>query len=107
MADLIALLKDRADRSLANPAKVTDGDIAAAVAESNDLCGGRKVIDAARLDIAYFRLKLRLKSEIDETDETLYKRALEIVRSSPIEGAGNSAYNGVAAVKQRDNRWAL
>jgi hypothetical protein len=105
--DLQAALREKADVSLANPAAVTDGDIEAALREANDLCGARKVIDTARLDIAYFRLQLRLKCDITELDNELYKQALQIAKSSPIEGAIGAAYNGVAKVKQRRSKWAL
>jgi hypothetical protein len=96
---------DKARRMLANASKVTGADIEAAVREAGDLCAGRGVSDTVGLDIAYYRLQIRLKCDISELDNEMYQAALKIVRASPLE-APNAKYNGVAKVVQRDSRWA-
>jgi hypothetical protein len=105
--ELQAALRERANVSLANPAVVKDADIEAASREANDLCGSRLPNQTLWLDIAYYRLQLRLKCDITELDDSLYKRAIAALKDAPIDSGASSAYNGVAKVAQRESQWAL
>ena len=99
-------LLNRARRSLQNPSVVTDEDCEIAAHESSDICAGRVVNETTRLDIAMYRLKLRLKVAISEEDEANYDRALAVLRQSAYEsGAISTTATSFAKVGQRTNQW--
>ena len=79
-----AILKKRAMQSLANPNEIEDSLLHIVLQESHEICKGRDVPSFARIDVAYVRLKLYMKIELNGEDEMLYKNALQIIKESPI-----------------------
>lgn len=81
---MIKALRFRATQSLANPSEITDEALEIALKESEEICQDREVKTYARLDIAYIRLKLYLKIDLNGQDELLLKNALNEVAKSPL-----------------------
>ncbi|MDR2152769.1 MAG: hypothetical protein LBO72_08110 [Helicobacteraceae bacterium] len=96
---LAEALKSLASSGLNNPSLAADADIDAAANEAIELIGDKVVDETTALDIAFYRLKIRLKIDVDESDMYLYQSALKRLADAPFktdEGAGgNIMYRAV------------
>ena len=85
---LTEALTSLAQSGLNNSALATAPDIEAAANEAIELIGKKEIDDTTALDIAFYRLKLRLKIVIDEADAYLYESALKRLAAAPYKSDG-------------------
>lgn len=81
--ELLAHLRFRATKSLENPSEITEELLEIALSQSDEICANKDVPSFARIDIAYIRLKIYLKIELNGEDELLLKNALEVIKAAP------------------------
>jgi hypothetical protein len=75
---------------LNNPSLAKEADIVAAANEAIELIGDKSLDETTTLDIAFYRLKIRLKIEVSEADIYLYQSALKRLANAPYINAGGS-----------------
>lgn len=83
--DLVQQLLKRAQARLANLSEVNEETCSLALSEASELCGGKEAPSAVVLDLAWIRLKLYLKVELNAEDELLYDRALAFLKTAPLK----------------------
>lgn len=86
--ELLAHLQFRATQSLDNPSEITQSLLEIALKESDEICANKDVPTFARVDLAYIRLKIYCKIELNGEDELLLKNALEVVKNAPFINEG-------------------
>ena len=105
--ELVAALEQRGSTSLLNPDELTPEVLSAVAKESLELTEGKTIPKAMLLDIAIFRLKLHLKIEVSETDETLYKQAIKKVHSTPLTSDDGTETSTQVKYGQRSSQWDM
>ena len=104
--ELLAHLKFRATQSLDNPSEITGQVLELALAQSDEICKNKDVPTFARIDIAYIRLKIYLKIELNGEDELLLKNALEVVKNVPfIDEKGAKSPSACYAAQSRESEF--
>jgi hypothetical protein len=88
---LVARLASLAESGLLNPSIATEDDINAACEEAIRLIGSKSVNETTELDLAFYRLKNRLKIEIGEDVAFLYREALSAVKNAPYSDASSGS----------------
>ena len=93
-------LRIRASGGLSNTSVISDELLEKSINDVKDIIENREVSLTTFIDLAYFRLKLRLKIKTNSDDELVYKEALYNFKKSP-----NKAFNKAPFVQNRKETW--
>lgn len=84
MQELLEKLRKRAIKGLSNIEEIDDDLLQISLGEAEQVCKNKIVPDYIKIDLAYIRMKLYMKIELNGEDEMLYKDAMRIIKESSI-----------------------
>jgi len=111
MMELVAALEQRAKTSLLNPLELTPEILSAAASEAIEISEGKAIPQAMLLDIAIVRLKLYLKVEVSDFEQTCYNQAIKksVNTALPTTDTDDTSAQTVTGIKsgQRVSEWDM